>query len=240
MLGAILPSTLIVVVLLSLLAGSYPAFFLSSFRPTEVLKGKLQANTKGGGLRSTLVVVQFSVSMFLIVGTLVIYNQLHYIQNRDLGFNRQQVLVVNNVNSISNAVSLKQQIKQLRAVSNATLTSFTPTSDSRWPKSLSTQKNISCQIEFWPVDEDYLNTMEMKLVTGRNFSRELLTDSSSMIINQTAANLLGIAKEPIGQLLYDNDKIYTIIGVVEDFNFNSLRKNISPVALSLKRINGKI
>ncbi|HMH22469.1 MAG TPA: ABC transporter permease [Puia sp.] len=247
----LLPLLFGIVVVVGVIAGSYPAFFLSGFRPIHVLKGTPATGSKGGSLRNILVVFQFSISIFLIIGTLVIYNQLHYIQNRDLGFDRNRVLVVKNVNVLASARIFKQQIKQLPEVRNASLSSFLPTGDFRSPNAVFTRKQADTKsalfTEIWPVDEDYLGTMGMKLDKGRNFSSQLPTDSSTLIINQTAARMLGYSGDPLNKKLYipgDDStkpvKEYSVIGVLKDFNFSSLRDNITPVVMMLSESKGAL
>ena len=230
----LLPSIFVCILVIGIVAGSYPAFFLSSFRPISVLKGKLSTGFKGGGLRSFLVVFQFTISIFLIISTMVVYNQLHYIQNKDLGFNRNHVLLVKNASALENPKILKREVKQLPGIVNATLSSFFPTGSLRWPQTVSANHNQSSIFaEFWPVDEDYLNTMGMAIVKGRNFSSQFSTDSSSMIVNKTAAEMLSIPKNHLNQTIYYGEKKFHLIGIVKDFNFNSLRDNITPLVLVL-------
>jgi putative ABC transport system permease protein len=241
----LIPILLSGILFIGLIAGLYPAFFLSSFKPVNVLKGKIQTGFKDSGLRSFLIVFQFSISIFLIISTLVIYYQLKYIQTRDVGFNRNQVVVLNNAFELGNAQAFKEEIKQLPGVINVTLTGFLPTPGSRstsvFCKEATNDPKKSIFPQNWRVDEDYVQTLGMKIVKGRNFSRDLPTDSNALIINETAAEFLGF-EDPLNRTLYrtDGSKPYTIIGVVKDFNFSSLRENVTPVVLSLAADNGRI
>ena len=231
----LLPSIIGITLLIGILAGSYPAFFLSAFQPVEVLKGKTSAGLRGSKLRSFLVVFQFAISIFLIIGTLIIYNQLNYIQKKSLGFNRKQVLLVKHMNVLDKqANTFRQEIKHMPGVVSATLSSFVPTGDRRWTSYVSANNSIH-PTEFWPVDEDYLHTMGMNLEKGRDFNTQLSTDSSAMIINQTAASVMGLTGDPINKTIVygTNQKQYHIIGVVKDFNFSSLRDNVTPVVLTM-------
>ncbi|MDO3643989.1 ABC transporter permease [Mucilaginibacter sp. L3T2-6] len=233
------PSLLVAVIVIGFLAGSYPALFLSGFKPIDVLKSKLSIGFKGGFLRSFLVVFQFSISVFLIVGTLVIYNQLNYIRNKDLGFNRSQVLTIKNTSALGkNAKVFAQELKQLPGVVNATVSGYTPTGDERLKTGLFPGKPFDIKqdilSEFWPVDENYISTMGIKLVSGRNFSKDMATDTGAIIVNEAFVKKFG-QRDPLNKMVYRfsvGEQDFHIIGVMKDFNFESLKGNITPVVLS--------
>jgi putative ABC transport system permease protein len=247
----LIPSLLVIVIVVGGIAGSYPAFFLSAFQPINVLNGKISTGFKGGRLRSVLVVFQFSISIFLIIGTIVIYNQLNYIQTKNLGYNRNQVLIIKKAFELGgHAKAFKQEVKQLPGVVNATLTGFLPTTQARntsiFYKDAAADTKESIFPQSWSVDEDYIPTLDMKMASGRNFSRQMSTDSLGLVINETAARFLGF-KDPLNKILYRNMdgnknhvKGYHIIGVVKDFHFNSLRENISPVILMQNEDTGDL
>lgn len=241
----LIPALFVIIIIIGCLAGSYPALFLSGFQPIDVLKGKLAAGFKGGALRSFLVVFQFAISIFLIIGTLVIYNQLKFIQNKDLGYNRDHILIVKNVWALGNgADAFKQEVRQVAGVQNATLSNSLPTDNgndnttSFFKDEVIDQKRAVLSHQ-WDVDEDYIATLDIKMVSGRNFSKDMATDSSGVIINEAFAKLLGYTN-PTNQFIYRpaNDQLtkmskYHIIGVMKDFNFKSLRDNTPPLLLSL-------
>ena len=234
--GWLLPAAGFFIVFIGVIAGSYPAFLLSAFKPSESLKNNLPLGFRGNILRNSLVIIQFSISIFLIVCTLVIYHQLRFIQNKDLGFQRDHVLIVKNMNSLmgKDAFRMKREVKQLPGVINATLSSFLPVGNRRWENFVN-GNNHEIQTQFWPVDEDYLPTMGMGIIKGRNFSNQFPTDSNAVLINQKAAAMFEFPDhDPLNkEILYGKSKVFHIIGITRDFNFNSLRQNVTPTLMMM-------
>lgn len=234
-----LPVTILLPLVVGGLTGIYPALFLARFKPITVLKGNIGTRFKKSNLRSALVVFQFTTSIILIIGTLVVYRQLHYMQTRNLGFNKDQVLIIDGTGILgAGAEAFKNEVLAMPGVVSGTLSGFLPVSSSRNDNSFSTSPVIDSKtginMQRWAVDYDYIPTMGMTMVQGRNFSKSF-SDSSAVIINETAARLMGF-DHPVGKKLYgyndgNNPVAYEIIGMVRNFHFESMRQNIGPLCM---------
>jgi putative ABC transport system permease protein len=228
------------------LSGIYPAFVLSSFSPIVVLKGKLSSGLKRSTLRNVLVVGQFTVSIFLIAATIIVFRQLNYIQTKKLGFSKDQMLIVNGTGALgNNREAFKNEISKIPGVKGSTYAGYVPVAgSSRNDMSYSTEatmnSNNSLNMQTWNIDYNYIPLMEMEIVKGRNFSKDFGTDSSATILNETAAKLLGW-DNPIGKKIFTNfqDQGGTrlisreVIGVVKNFHFESMKENIGPLSFRL-------
>ena len=223
-------------VMVGLLAGIYPSVYLASFKAISAITGKSGVRTKNAGIRHGLVIFQFTISIILIIGTLIINNQMGYILNKKLGFNKEQVLVLHGTNVMGNqVVTFKDQLLKLGTVKYVSISDFLPVEGTKrnnngWWKEGKINQELAVSGQAWVVDNDYVPTMGMHITQGRNFSDSLASDRQGILINETMNKQLGL-DEPIGQRITNNMGTWNIIGVVEDFHFESLKNEIRPLAL---------
>ncbi len=238
-------------IVLGLFSGSYPAFFMSRFMPVSVLNGLGKSSVGGRNIRNSLVVFQFAISVFLIVSTIVVFQQLNFIQSKDLGYTKDQVLLIDDTYAAGNQVqAFKEEVLSLSQVKNATLSSFLPTPSSRsnssyFKEGAMTQEN-ALQIQTWDVDQDYISTLGMELISGRNFDLQFATDSTAVLINEATLSVMGVgSEEALGMRLsqdidLERPEFYTIIGVVKNFHYESLHENIGALGLFLNNSTGNM
>jgi putative ABC transport system permease protein len=224
---------------IGILAGLYPSFVLSAYNPIVVLKGRFSRGTKGIWLRKALVVFQFSISAALIIGTLVVYRQMQFMRGHDLGFNKDQVLVLNTFGEHGKNV-LKESIAQLPEVKAVAMSSSVPGGSNPGAYSEIENREGDFQVanmSLYLVDYDYIPSFGMQMLAGRSFSRDYFTDSTqAMVLNETAAKMFGYKspEEAIGKKFKQWGREGKIIGVVRDFHFRSLQENIKPLTIRIE------
>jgi len=234
----ILPGLIFFAVVVGIISGSYPAFFLSSFQPSLILKGTGNFSLKSSFLRNILVVFQFSASILLISGTFIIAGQIDFLLKKDIGFDKENVLVIESGQSLGNQVeSFKEALTSNPEIISASGSRDYPgdaqVNGLQRLRSAGNRNAISFYANF--VDYDYIKTMGMEVVSGRAFSKDFGADSLAVLINETAVNIMG-AEEPLLDAITNSGRaFFEIIGVLKDFNYQSLHTQVEPLFLRINR-----
>lgn len=236
-------SILGITILTGVLAGSYPALFLSGFVPAKVLKGNLKSGAGSSIFRNTMVVIQFSVSIMLLIGTAVIFNQLEFIHNRNVGFDKENLVYSRMTGDLwKNYEALRNNLEQNPLTKQFTFVSDLPTNlqngtvnvvwEGKDPESQPLFVNMA-------IDENFFDVFEVTLLKGRGFSKEFKADTTNLIVNETALKTMGMkVEDAVGRPLEMWNRKGTIIGVVKDFNFKPIQKEIEPLILRLNTWGG--
>lgn len=225
------------VLLVGLLAGSYPAFYLTSFHPVEVLKGKIERSARSGGFRRTLVVGQFFISIALIACTLLVNQQLQYMRSKDLGIEKENALVLTDLSRLdSGQRAFKQELMASSGITAASYSTFTI--PGTYNVTVLQRPNVDGDflISLYGADHEHREALNFEMAEGRFFSRDFPTDSAAIVLNKTAVREMGF-EDPIGkEVIYPGEERthYTVIGVMKDFNFESLRNEIMPLGITLE------
>lgn len=223
------------VIVMSVLSGSYPAIFLSKFSPAEAMKGKLNTGKQGKVLRNGLVGFQFFISMVLIVSTIVVFQQLQYLAQKDVGFNRENLMVIDRAEWINDEETFQQALESIAGVERASwCTAVPPNLFNGDSFKVEGESNSTTPLNFLHGDEEYAATLGLDIIVGRNFSKDIPGDKGRVILNESAVKAFGwpLDESIIGKKIeYPGDTTYEVIGMVRDFNYWALQSPIQPMAI---------
>jgi putative ABC transport system permease protein len=228
----------LLMLIVGFLAGTYPAFYLTSFNAVDVLKGKLRSGAKNSGLRNSLVVFQFVISIALIIASVMVYQQLSFLQNREVGFQKDNVIgLMHTMNLGSNSHAFKEELLRYPDFVAASYSSRLPPNVD-WGSTFQTNTgNESYAMAVYGMDYDHLKTLGLTMAKGRFFSRDFISDSSAMIINETAARMMGIENLDEKKVRFGGappEMGRNVIGIIKDFNFETLKTSIRPLVIFLQ------
>ena len=237
-----IPALILFSLFVGILAGSYPSFYLSSFNPYEVLKGSLKSSTKNSNLRRILVVFQFAVSILLIIGTMVMYRQIHYMLNKDVGFKKDQLLVIDRAHAIGQRMrTFKAEIREIPGVENISSSTAVPgRNNNNNGYGIEGRSEESFLLTTNWVDYDFIETYGMELVSGRSFDESYSSDSSACLVNEAAIKNFSLPEPEKTRFVEpgDGERTYRpVLGVVKNFNFESLRNPVNPYIMKVQDKN---
>lgn len=250
--GGLWPYLLVATVVIGFLAGIYPAFVLSGFLPVKVIKGELSSGRSSRWMRNILVVVQFATSIFLIIASIVIYSQLDYLQSKKLGFNKDQILLVNETQLLGNQIqAFKDELERSSIIEGVTVSGYVPATNvnNDFPllREDATTPDDGVSVQNWYVDYDYAKTFDIEIIQGRFFSEEFASDSAAIVLNETAIRRFGYQDDPIGKkvktlagVVGNASQTFTIVGVMKDFYFKNMTTAIQPHGLYLGNSVGSV
>jgi putative ABC transport system permease protein len=233
------------VLFVGVVAGSYPAFYLTSFSAVEVLKGKVRAGAKSKGIRSFLVVFQFGLSIFLIIFTVVVFQQIQFMQKKNLGIDKNNILILDNTNRLgNNKEAFRNGLSDLTGITNLSYTNntFPGVNNTTVLKTAGSEQDHIMGVYY--ADYDHQEVLRFELKDGRYFSKEFATDSLAIVLNEAAAREFGF-ENPIGEEVLYNDngstfKKYKVIGVIKNFNFESFKEQVRPLSILLTQNAGNL
>lgn len=237
-----IPVLFLAALLVGGLAGFYPSLYLSAFSPIHVLKGKLRLGSKSRGFQSSMVVFQFTVSIILIIGTLIINEQMSHILNSKIGFDKEQVIQLYGTNMLGDKDEIfKDELARINGIESVSISDYLPLANTKRNGNQfnnegkeNIDEGISGQV--WQIDEDYVETLGIELIAGRNFDPSIASDQEATIVNEQMVKELGLS-DPVGKKVSRYGQLNEIIGVVKNFRFDNMKERVKPLAMFLGKSN---